>query len=40
MTMKQFLFAGAAALALSAACSLAQAQKIDMRVGKVELQVG
>src|SRR5262245_12419466 len=40
MTTKHFRFAGAAGLALLMTSSLAQAQTIDTRVGKVELQAG
>src|SRR5262245_2422501 len=40
MTMKHVLLAGTAALAMLATPSLAPAQTIDTRVGKLELQVG
>ena len=40
MSLKHFLLNGIAALALLAAQSLAHAQSIDTRIGKLELQAG
>jgi hypothetical protein len=40
MTIRHMLFASTAALILLAAPSLAQAQAVETRIGKVELQVG
>src|SRR5499427_3238968 len=40
MSLKHFLLSGTAALALLAAQSLAHAQSIDTRIGKLELQAG
>lgn len=40
MTIRRFLFTGTAALALLAAPSLIQAQSVDSRIGKLELDVG
>src|SRR5262245_33924446 len=40
MIMKRTLFAGTAAMALLATTALAQAQTIDTRIGKLELQAG
>jgi hypothetical protein len=38
--IKHILFSGTAALALLAACSMAHAQSIDTRIGKLKLQNG
>jgi hypothetical protein len=40
MTMRHFLFAGSSALALLATSSLARAETVDTRIGKLELQAG